>query len=112
MQFDRSKQKAEADSPPSARLARPVRTRCRLRVRHERAGNMFRFGAQDSLSIAMIAPPWFTVPPKGFGGVENVCGDLAVELVPRGPSVTIVAAGRGRTSAQFVATYAEPPSAR
>lgn len=73
---------------------------------------MRQFAAQESLRIAMIAPPWFTVPPQGYGGVENVCADLVDGLVARGHSVTLVGAGTSGTAARFVATYAEPPSAR
>jgi glycosyltransferase involved in cell wall biosynthesis len=65
------------------------------------------------LRIAMIAPPWFTVPPRGYGGVENVCADLVDGLVARGHTVTLIGAGRAGTRAdEFVATYAEPPSGR
>jgi glycosyltransferase involved in cell wall biosynthesis len=65
------------------------------------------------LRIAMIAPPWFTVPPQGYGGVENMCADLVDGLVDRGHEVTLIGAGRPGTRADgFVATYTEPPSGR
>ena len=65
------------------------------------------------LRIAMIAPPWFTVPPRGYGGVENMCADLVDGLVDRGHEVTLIGAGRpGTRAGRFVATYADPPSAR
>ena len=73
---------------------------------------MHRFGSQGSLRIAIIAPPWFSVPPKGYGGVENVCADLVGGLVARGHTVTLVGAGTDGTAGQFLATYSEPPSAR
>jgi glycosyltransferase involved in cell wall biosynthesis len=61
----------------------------------------------------MIAPPWFTVPPRGYGGVENVCADLVDGLVERGHQVTLIGAGvPGTRAGQFVATYTDPPSAR
>jgi glycosyltransferase involved in cell wall biosynthesis len=61
----------------------------------------------------MLAPPWFTVPPRGYGGVENVCADLVDGLVARGHRITLIGAGRPGTRADgFVATYPEPPSAR
>ena len=66
----------------------------------------------EPLRIAMIAPPWFEVPPRGYGGVENVCADLVDALVARGHRVTLIGAGRNGTKAEFVATYADPPSAR
>jgi glycosyltransferase involved in cell wall biosynthesis len=65
------------------------------------------------LRIAMIAPPWFTVPPQGYGGVENMCADLVDGLVDRGHEVTLIGAGKPGTRAQrFLTTYAEPPSGR
>jgi glycosyltransferase involved in cell wall biosynthesis len=65
------------------------------------------------MRIAMIAPPWFTVPPRGYGGVENVCADLVDGLVARGHTVTLIGAGAPGTRAnEFVSTYAEPPSGR
>src|SRR5436190_18752281 len=94
------------------RLARSVRTSRRPRAKHEKAGSMHRFGSQGSLRIAIIAPPWFSVPPKGYGGVENVCADLVGGLVARGHTVTLVGAGTDGTAGQFLATYSEPPSAR
>jgi glycosyltransferase involved in cell wall biosynthesis len=63
------------------------------------------------LRIAMIAPPWFTVPPQGYGGVENMCADLVDGLVDRGHEVTLIGAGESGTRAGlFLPTYAEPPS--
>ncbi len=64
------------------------------------------------LRIAMVAPPWFTVPPQGYGGVENVCADLVDGLVDRGHEVTLIGAGTSGTPGRFVATYDVPPSAR
>ena len=65
------------------------------------------------MRLAMIAPPWFTVPPVGYGGVENMCADLVDGLVARGHEVSLIGAGRSGTQAdRFVATYAEPPSGR
>ena len=37
-------------------------------------------GRLAPLHVAIIAPPWFTVPPSGYGGVENVCADLVTGL--------------------------------
>jgi glycosyltransferase involved in cell wall biosynthesis len=65
------------------------------------------------LHIAMVAPPWFTVPPRGYGGVENMCADLVDGLVDRGHAVTLVGAGApGTRAGRFLATYADPPSGR
>ena len=65
------------------------------------------------LSIAMIAPPWFTVPPAGYGGVENMCADLVDGLVERGHEVTLIGAGvPGTRAGHYLPTYLEPPSGR
>jgi glycosyltransferase involved in cell wall biosynthesis len=63
----------------------------------------------DSIRIAMVAPAYFTVPPKGYGGVESVVADLVDALVDRGHEVTLIGAGAHGTKAQhFVSTYDEP----
>lgn len=63
------------------------------------------------LRIGMIAPPWYTVPPRGYGGTEAVVAALVDQLVARGHHVTLVAAGPPGTAAQrYVAVFDEPPS--
>jgi glycosyltransferase involved in cell wall biosynthesis len=64
----------------------------------------------ESLRIGMIAPPWFDIPPAGYGGIEAVVGDLTNCLVARGHDVLLVAAGNNGTDARFARTYTEPPS--
>ncbi|MGH2655569.1 MAG: glycosyltransferase family 4 protein [Actinomycetota bacterium] len=59
-----------------------------------------------------MAPPWYEVPPGRYGGIEWICWGLAEGLRLRGHEVVLVAAGSNRTSAQFIQTYAEPPSSR
>ena len=49
------------------------------------------------LRIGIVAPPWFEIPPEGYGGIEWVCYWLVEGLVDRGHDVTLVAAGRART---------------
>jgi glycosyltransferase involved in cell wall biosynthesis len=66
----------------------------------------------DRLHIAMVAPPWFEVPPPAYGGIEQVVGDLSHALVRNGHRVTLVAAGRDGTPARLLRTYDEPPSER
>lgn len=64
------------------------------------------------LRIGVVAPPWFELPPTGYGGTEAVVAALVDELVARGHEVTLVGSGRHRTAAQrFVAAYDDPPSA-
>jgi glycosyltransferase involved in cell wall biosynthesis len=59
------------------------------------------------LRIAVVAPPFYELPPDGYGGIERVCWSLAEGLVDRGHDVTLVGAGPSRTRARFVATFAE-----
>jgi glycosyltransferase involved in cell wall biosynthesis len=55
-----------------------------------------------SLRVAMLAPPWLTVPPKGYGGVEWVVSGLTEALVARGHAVTLFCAPGSVSSAQVV----------
>lgn len=65
------------------------------------------------LRIAMVAPPWFTVPPVGYGGIEAMVAELTNGLVERGHHVTLIAAGEPGTKAQqFIPIYHQPPSDR
>ncbi|MEV0237139.1 glycosyltransferase family 4 protein [Nonomuraea sp. NPDC050786] len=67
---------------------------------------------RSRLHIAMVAPPWFEVPPRAYGGIEAVLNDLVRALLKLGHQVTLIGAGRPGTPARFLATYAEPPSGR
>lgn len=51
------------------------------------------------MRIAMLAPPWISVPPPGYGGIESVVSLLADELVRRGHSVTLFCAPGSSSSA-------------
>lgn len=62
------------------------------------------------LKIALVAPPWFAVPPTGYGGIELVVSHLAEGLVSRGHEVTLFASGGSRTAARLVSPYPVPPS--
>src|SRR5881409_3494543 len=64
------------------------------------------------LRVAMVAPPWFTVPPQAYGGIEEVVSDLTRALVDRGHRVSLIGAGRDGTPADFLRTYDRPPSDR
>ena len=66
---------------------------------------------EPSLRIGMIAPPWFAVPPAGYGGTEAVVASLVDQLVERGHEVTLIAAGApGTRATRHITTYPEPPS--
>jgi glycosyltransferase involved in cell wall biosynthesis len=63
------------------------------------------------LKIAVVAPPWFPVPPTGYGGIESVCAGLVDGLVERGHDVTLIGAGQDDTDAtRFFAATKEPQS--
>lgn len=70
-------------------------------------------GRSRPLHIGMIAPPWFELPPTGYGGIESVVADLVDQLSERGHEVVLIGAGRNRTrAARFGATFDPPPSER
>jgi glycosyltransferase involved in cell wall biosynthesis len=50
-------------------------------------------GPNRPLRVAMVVPPWYEVPPHGYGGIEQVCAALADALVARGHEVTLFGAG-------------------
>jgi glycosyltransferase involved in cell wall biosynthesis len=57
--------------------------------------------------VVLVAPPYFEVPPKDYGGTEAVIADLADGLVARGHTVFVLGAGHSRTDARFVAISPE-----
>ncbi|WP_022882097.1 glycosyltransferase family 4 protein [Gryllotalpicola ginsengisoli] len=68
---------------------------------------------RPALKIAMIAPPWFELPPRGYGGTEAVVAALVDGLVARGHEVTLIGAGEHRTAAtRFHQVYPAPPTER
>jgi glycosyltransferase involved in cell wall biosynthesis len=46
----------------------------------------------DPLTIAMVAPPWYPLPPMGYGGIELVVSLLARGLRQRGHRVILFGA--------------------
>ncbi|WAZ25309.1 glycosyltransferase family 4 protein [Streptomyces cinnabarinus] len=60
------------------------------------------------LHVAVVAPPFYEVPPRSYGGVERVCGWLVDGLLAKGHRVTLVGAGEPRTRAHFVRTFTHP----
>jgi glycosyltransferase involved in cell wall biosynthesis len=50
----------------------------------------------------MLAPPWISVPPPGYGGVESVVSALTEALVRRGNAVTLFCAPGSVSSARVV----------
>jgi glycosyltransferase involved in cell wall biosynthesis len=68
--------------------------------------------AAGRFRIAVVAPPWFEVPPPAYGGIEAMAGDLVDTLADRGHDVVMIGAGRNLTRARFLQTYEEAPSDR
>lgn len=66
---------------------------------------MSSLSSASPLRVALVAPPYFDVPPTAYGGVEAVVADLADALVARGHTVTLLGAGRPGTAARFVPVW-------
>ncbi len=65
------------------------------------------------LRIAMVAPPYFDVPPPAYGGVESVVADLVDDLAARGHEVTLIGVGKHLTGAhRFIPLWPDPQSDR
>mgnify|MGYP001389606686 CR=1 FL=1 len=54
------------------------------------------------LRVAMLAPPWISVPAPGYGGVESVVSTLTEALVRRGHVVTLFCAPGSVSGANVV----------
>ncbi len=61
------------------------------------------------MKIGMIAPPWFPLPPRRYGGIEFVVSLLTEGLVERGHEVTLFASGDSETGARLSAVFARAP---
>ena len=59
------------------------------------------------MRIAILAPPWFPIPPPRYGGIEWVVALLADGLVDAGHDVTLFATGEARTRAKVAASFSE-----
>ena len=64
------------------------------------------------MRIGMIAPPWFPIPPRNYGGIEFVVSLLTEGLVRRGHDVTLFASGDSRTEARLEYSYLRAPFER
>ena len=53
------------------------------------------------MRVAMIAPPWFKIPPEGYGGIEVVIHLLVEGLIDNGNEVTLCAVGSSSTRASL-----------
>ena len=60
----------------------------------------------ERLAVAFVAPPWYSVPPEGYGGIEVVIYLLAEELAKLGHDVTVF--GRQGSHDDFEAVALAP----
>ena len=74
---------------------------------------MFERPSGGRLRIAMLVPPWYELPPPGYGGLEQMCAALVDSLVAKGHDVTVIGAGiRNGTLGRFISTMDEPQHLR
>jgi glycosyltransferase involved in cell wall biosynthesis len=66
------------------------------------AGSPGAWSSSAPLRIAMLAPPWISVPAPGYGGVESVVSALTEALVARGHDVTLFCAPGSQSTARVV----------
>jgi len=83
----------------------PVRAPDGVRRRSEEL--VGRKDRSERLRVAVLAPPWFAVPPRRYGGTEAVVSLLVDGLVRRRHEVTLFASGDSRTQASLVSAFAQ-----
>ena len=59
------------------------------------------------MKIAMVLPPWFKVPPEGYGGIEIIVSLLADGLVGKGHEVTLCTVASSSTKARIFKVFDE-----
>ncbi|NYH55067.1 MULTISPECIES: glycosyltransferase family 4 protein [Nocardiopsis] len=69
-------------------------------------------GARGPVRLILLAPPWYEVPPAGYGGIEEMLAELCDQLIGFGHDVTLVGAGRSATGARSHSTYDKPQGER
>ena len=60
------------------------------------------------MRVVQIAPPWFPIPPVGYGGIERVVYDLTEGLLAAGCEVILCAPAGSQSSARLVQTVSRP----
>jgi glycosyltransferase involved in cell wall biosynthesis len=60
------------------------------------------------MRIAQIAPPWYHIPPPGYGGIERVIYDLTEGLQTLGCEVILCAPDGSQTSAKLIPSVPRP----
>jgi glycosyltransferase involved in cell wall biosynthesis len=59
------------------------------------------------MKVAMVAPPWFKIPPEGYGGIEVVIHLLIEGLINKGHKVTLCTIGESSTRASTFRVFDE-----
>lgn len=54
------------------------------------------------MKIALIAPPWYPIPPVGYGGIEVVVADLVKGYQASGDEVVLIAPGDSKVEATLL----------
>ena len=57
------------------------------------------------MKIAQIAPIWYSIPPKKYGGTESVISILTEQLVKKGHNVTLFATKDSQTNSHLVSFF-------
>ncbi len=57
------------------------------------------------LKIAQVAPLWFPIPPKKYGGTEWIVYYLCEELTKKGHNVTLFASGDSKVPCKLIKTH-------
>ncbi len=86
----------ESGMPPVGKL---------VTARERSRGYGVRSSGSQHLRIAVLAPPWFPVPPARYGGTEAVVNLLVEGLVAEGHDVTLFATGDSTSSANLVSYF-------
>jgi glycosyltransferase involved in cell wall biosynthesis len=91
------------DAVSTAPVSRPPLGRARFgHARDRSVARAPEAPVRASLRIAMLAPPWISVPAPGYGGVESVVSTLTEALVRQGHDVTLFCAPGSVSSATVV----------
>lgn len=60
------------------------------------------------MHVVQIAPPWYPIPPAGYGGIERVVYDLTEGLLAAGCQVTLCAPAGSQTHAALLPIVRRP----
>jgi len=99
--------KAENVAPAGALRRKPHGRSIARRASHLSSARGVGSPAAAPLRVAMLAPPWISVPAPGYGGVESVVSALTEALVRRGHAVTLFCAPGSVSRADVVTLLAE-----